>query len=208
MAVGVGIAMLLWPTGFFGPISSRVRDLFAKHTKTGNPLMDYVARHQAAKELNLAAKVAPYGFVMIAVGFCNDVSLFLLVYGVAAYFFRHKMIRLGRVRLELGCLGALNFRGQRRGCKHGGGHSRGSQEWQNQKGEEEKVLLRQKKPKRKYQKPRPQQLPPQSNPPSAPARPSRSPFASIGSPSATTSTSNPNRRGESGGRRFRWHDSN
>jgi Oligosaccharyl transferase STT3 subunit len=38
----------LYSIGFFGPISSRVRGLFVKHTKTGNPLVDSVAEHQAA----------------------------------------------------------------------------------------------------------------------------------------------------------------
>jgi len=98
--LAVAIAMLLWPTGFFGPISARVRGLFVKHTKTGNPLVDSVAEHQEAKPeaydqyLSFVAKVAPFGFGMVAVGFCNDASSFLLVYGMAAYFFSHKMVRL------------------------------------------------------------------------------------------------------------------
>ena len=97
---GAGVILLLWPTGFFGPISSRVRGLFVKHTKTGNPLVDSVAEHQAAKEgtfdqyLNVVAKLAPYGFGMVAIAFSNDASSFLLVYGMAAYFFSHKMVRL------------------------------------------------------------------------------------------------------------------
>lgn len=99
-AIATGIVMALWPTGFFGPISARVRGLFVKHTKTGNPLVDSVAEHQEAKPgtydqyLNVVAKVAPYGFSMVAAAFCNDASSFLLVYGLAAYFFSHKMVRL------------------------------------------------------------------------------------------------------------------
>ena len=99
-AVGAGIVLLLWPTGFFGPISARVRGLFVKHTKTGNPLVDSVAEHQAAKPeayeqyLNIVAKLTPFGFGMVAMGFSNDASSFLLVYGLAAYFFSHKMVRL------------------------------------------------------------------------------------------------------------------
>merc|ERR1712025_1101537 len=42
------VGVLLWPTGFFGPLSSRIRGLFVKHTKTGNPLVDSVAEHQPA----------------------------------------------------------------------------------------------------------------------------------------------------------------
>lgn len=47
LAVG---AAALWPTGYFGPLSSRVRGLFVKHTRTGNPLVDSVAEHQPANE--------------------------------------------------------------------------------------------------------------------------------------------------------------
>jgi dolichyl-diphosphooligosaccharide--protein glycosyltransferase len=42
------VILYLYSKGFFGPISSRVRGLFVKHTKTGNPLVDSVAEHQAA----------------------------------------------------------------------------------------------------------------------------------------------------------------
>jgi len=102
-AVGVlvvGIVMALLPTGFFGPISSRVRGLFVKHTKTGNPLVDSVAEHQAAKPeayqqyLDIVVRIVPIGFGLIALAFTNDASSFLLVYGLAAYFFSHKMVRL------------------------------------------------------------------------------------------------------------------
>ena len=34
-AVAVVFA-ILWPTGYFGPLSSRVRGLFVQHTRTGN----------------------------------------------------------------------------------------------------------------------------------------------------------------------------
>ncbi|KAJ1459844.1 STT3 subunit of Oligosaccharyl transferase [Pelagophyceae sp. CCMP2097] len=40
--------LVLWPRGYFGPLSSRVRGLFVKHTRTGNPLVDSVAEHQPA----------------------------------------------------------------------------------------------------------------------------------------------------------------
>ncbi len=97
---GVIVISALWPTGYFGPISSRVRGLFVPHTKTGNPLVDSVAEHQAAKPgtyeqyLLVLAKLAPWGFGMVAIGYTNDASSFLLVYGIAAYFFSHKMVRL------------------------------------------------------------------------------------------------------------------
>ena len=40
------IATILMPTGYFGPLSARVRGLFVRHTRTGNPLVDSVAEHQ------------------------------------------------------------------------------------------------------------------------------------------------------------------
>lgn len=41
-----GVVHILLPTGYFGPVSARVRGLFLKHTRTGNPLVDSVAEHQ------------------------------------------------------------------------------------------------------------------------------------------------------------------
>jgi len=99
-AVAAAIVMLLLPTGYFGPISSRVRGLFVKHTKTGNPLVDSVAEHQAASPeayfqyLHNVVYLAPVGFAMVALFFVSDSSSFLLVYGAAAYYFSHRMVRL------------------------------------------------------------------------------------------------------------------
>lgn len=98
--VAACVVAALWPTGFFGPISARVRGLFVKHTKTGNPLVDSVAEHQAAKPeayqqyLSDAVYIAPVGFVLVSLFYFHDSSSFLLVYAVAAYFFSHKMVRL------------------------------------------------------------------------------------------------------------------
>lgn len=47
-AAGVAVIAALYPTGYFGPLSVRVRSLFVKHTRTGNPLVDSVAEHQPA----------------------------------------------------------------------------------------------------------------------------------------------------------------
>ena len=43
---GSVLLALVLPEGFVGPISARVRGLFVKHTRTGNPLVDSVAEHQ------------------------------------------------------------------------------------------------------------------------------------------------------------------
>mmetsp|Transcript_32113 Transcript_32113/g.78249 ORF Transcript_32113/g.78249 Transcript_32113/m.78249 type:complete len:975 (+) Transcript_32113:292-3216(+) len=90
----------LYSAGFFGPISSRVRGLFVQHTKTGNPLVDSVAEHQAASAqayfqyLHLVCYLAPIGFAIVALVACTPSSSFLIVYSVAAYFFSLKMVRL------------------------------------------------------------------------------------------------------------------
>lgn len=96
-----GVVALLAPTGYFGPISSRVRGLFVQHTKTGNPLVDSVAEHQAAspdayKQYLSAAVVlmAPYGLLSTVLWRWNDSSSFLAVYTAAAYYFSHRMVRL------------------------------------------------------------------------------------------------------------------
>lgn len=91
---------LLMQQGFFGPISSRVRGLFVKHTKTGNPLVDSVAEHQAASPqaymqyLENAIYLAPIGYGATAFFYWNDASSFLIIYGLAAYYFSHRMVRL------------------------------------------------------------------------------------------------------------------
>jgi dolichyl-diphosphooligosaccharide--protein glycosyltransferase len=93
------IMMAVTPKGYFGPISSRVRGLFVPHTKTGNPLVDSVAEHQAASQqaywqyLHILCFLTPMGFVFMLFRF-GDSASFLLVYAMAAYFFSHKMVRL------------------------------------------------------------------------------------------------------------------
>ena len=99
-AVGAVIVAALVSTGYFGPISSRVRGLFVEHTKTGNPLVDSVAEHQAASPqayfqyLNHVMYLAPIGMALTALFFVSDSSTFLMVYGFTAYFFSHRMVRL------------------------------------------------------------------------------------------------------------------
>ena len=98
--IGAVVLYFLVPTGYFGPISSRVRGLFVKHTKTGNPLVDSVAEHQPASTeayyqyLDVLCYVAPVGLGLVLLFYFTDSSSFLVVYAGAAYFFSHKMIRL------------------------------------------------------------------------------------------------------------------
>ncbi|KAG7367203.1 dolichyl-diphosphooligosaccharide-protein glycotransferase [Nitzschia inconspicua] len=93
------LIMAVAPKGYFGPMSSRVRGLFVKHTKTGNPLVDSVAEHQPASSrayfqyLHHVCSLAPIGFIMVMANL-SDSSSFLLVWGMTSYFFSHKMVRL------------------------------------------------------------------------------------------------------------------
>jgi len=99
LIAGVAVHILL-PTGYFGPISSRVRGLFVKHTRTGNPLVDSVAEHQPAdtsaywRYLYYSMYIAPVGLGLIGLMYFDDASSFLVVYAITAYFFSHKMVRL------------------------------------------------------------------------------------------------------------------
>jgi dolichyl-diphosphooligosaccharide--protein glycosyltransferase len=99
LMVLIVLASVVAPSGYFGPISSRVRGLFVQHTKTGNPLVDSVAEHQPASSrayfqyLHHVCVFAPMGYLMVLLNL-SDSSSFLLAWGTAAYFFSHKMVRL------------------------------------------------------------------------------------------------------------------
>ena len=94
------VVFYLFSIGYFGPLSARVRGLFVEHTKTGNPLVDSVAEHQAASPqayyqyLHNVCYIAPVGYAIVALYACTPASSFLILYGAAAYFFSHKMVRL------------------------------------------------------------------------------------------------------------------
>ena len=100
VVVSLPVLYFLYNAGYFGPISSRVRGLFVKHTKTGNPLVDSVAEHQAASKeayfqyLSFVCYLAPVGLGIVSLIGCTPASSFLIIYGVAAYFFSLKMVRL------------------------------------------------------------------------------------------------------------------
>jgi dolichyl-diphosphooligosaccharide---protein glycosyltransferase len=108
------IIAALWPTGYFGPLSSRVRGLFVTHTRTGNPLVDSVAEHQPANPqafwqfLHYTCHSAPIGFfVALYSGVIKpylyprkegesstDPMVFVVVWGMVTYHFSTKMNRL------------------------------------------------------------------------------------------------------------------
>jgi dolichyl-diphosphooligosaccharide--protein glycosyltransferase len=102
--IACAICAALAPTGWFGPLSVRVRGLFIKHTQTGNPLVDSVAEHQPgtadAYERYLHQSMfmtAPIGFLFAVAHFfahVNPQSLFLPLYACVAYYFANRMVRL------------------------------------------------------------------------------------------------------------------
>lgn len=95
----VAVCVLVAPTGYFGPLSSRIRGLFVKHTRTGNPLVDSVAEHQPANPsmyssyLSLPFDYAYFGVVASA-GNRNNAFYFMCLYGFIAEHFSGKMARL------------------------------------------------------------------------------------------------------------------
>merc|ERR1711871_1542629 len=89
----------LMPTGWFGPLSSRVRGLFVQHTRTGNPLVDSVAEHQAThssaymKFFQDFCIISPIG-VLSLLWNRNEAKYFVLLYALIAGYFSRKMNRL------------------------------------------------------------------------------------------------------------------
>ena len=94
-AGGLVVAFAIAPTGYFGPISSRIRGLFVPHTRTGNPLVDSVAEHQPASAgaywqyLHYMCWFAPVGFFMlVSEKKHSDARFFMILHTSFAYFFR------------------------------------------------------------------------------------------------------------------------
>merc|ERR1712051_771887 len=93
------VACLLYPTGYFGPLSARIRGLFVKHTKTGNPLVDSVAEHQPASAgiyssyLGLPLQFANHGAAVCLYKRTSGCYFAALYAGVAIHF-SGKMSRL------------------------------------------------------------------------------------------------------------------
>jgi len=93
------LLLFLLPGGFIGPLSARVRGLFVPHTRTGNPLVDSVAEHQAtasdayARHFHLTIFSWIPGFVLCLRN-RTEAKTFLLVYFATAAYFSRKMTRL------------------------------------------------------------------------------------------------------------------
>eukprot|EP00667_Euglena_gracilis_P010561 EG_transcript_10761 len=97
---GLGLlALLCLPSGFLGPLSARVRGLFVPHTRTGNPLVDSVAEHQAtAAEAYLRHFHLVYFAWLPGFLLCfkkrTEAKSFLILYFLCAFYFSRKMTRL------------------------------------------------------------------------------------------------------------------
>jgi dolichyl-diphosphooligosaccharide--protein glycosyltransferase len=110
----------LFNIGHFGPLGARIRGLFVKHTRTGNPLVDSVAEHQPASAaayrqyLHHIFDIVPYGFALAVcrIPMTTDANFFLVAYAGVAYYFANKMARLiillGPISSALGGM-ALGF---------------------------------------------------------------------------------------------------
>jgi len=98
---------VLVQTGYFGPLSVRVRSLFVKHTRTGNPLVDSVAEHQPGSAeaywhyLHYCYYLAPIGFVLaffkssrVPHFGLNVNKYFIILFALVAYYFANRMSRL------------------------------------------------------------------------------------------------------------------
>jgi dolichyl-diphosphooligosaccharide--protein glycosyltransferase len=102
-ALFVVLVAIILPTGYFGPLSSRVRGLFLRHTRTGNPLVDSVAEHQPASSgayyhyLKECYYLSPVGFFLLTRSDKSkrkDAIFFAISFSLVAYFFCSKMSRL------------------------------------------------------------------------------------------------------------------
>ena len=98
-AILVISVVILAPTGWFGPVSSRIRGLFVQHTRTGNPLVDSVAEHQAThssaymKFFQDFCIISPLGILSLLWN-RNEAKYFVLIYALIAAYFSRKMNRL------------------------------------------------------------------------------------------------------------------
>jgi len=100
--VGVVVAAAAWALlqlGFFSPLSSRIRGIFMKHERTGNPLVDSVAEHQPTNHaayhqyLGKAKDAAAIG-ILLCWHQRTPARLFPVLFAGVAYTFSLKMSRL------------------------------------------------------------------------------------------------------------------
>mmetsp|Transcript_41891 Transcript_41891/g.99740 ORF Transcript_41891/g.99740 Transcript_41891/m.99740 type:complete len:833 (-) Transcript_41891:56-2554(-) len=97
--VAAGVCWVLMQLNYFSPWSARIRGLFLKHRKTGNPLVDSVAEHQAASDQAYDMYLGtPRYFAFVGLFFCwhqrTPAKIFPVLFAAVAYHFSLKMSRL------------------------------------------------------------------------------------------------------------------
>jgi len=93
------ISMGLYSLGHFAPLGARIRGLFLKHKKTGNPLVDSVAEHQATSPSAYQQYLHESRWMaVIGIFFCwhqkTPAKFFPVLFAGVAYHFSLKMSRL------------------------------------------------------------------------------------------------------------------
>jgi len=93
------VAYVLFQLGHFSPLSSRIRGIFLKHERTGNPLVDSVAEHQPTSPGAYQHYLGDARYMaMLGVAFCwhqkTPAKIFPVLFAMVAYTFSLKMNRL------------------------------------------------------------------------------------------------------------------
>eukprot|EP00009_Paramoeba_aestuarina_P002587 CAMPEP_0201512098 /NCGR_PEP_ID=MMETSP0161_2-20130828/4424_1 /ASSEMBLY_ACC=CAM_ASM_000251 /TAXON_ID=180227 /ORGANISM="Neoparamoeba aestuarina, Strain SoJaBio B1-5/56/2" /LENGTH=423 /DNA_ID=CAMNT_0047907821 /DNA_START=946 /DNA_END=2217 /DNA_ORIENTATION=+ len=112
VGIAAGVAKGL-ESGDLLPITARVRGLFVKHTKTGNPLVDSVAEHRATP-MNVFSTYFSFVYAFVPIGLLLSVfifpytagTLFFWVYLATSMYFSLKMIRLVVLLAPPACIAA------------------------------------------------------------------------------------------------------
>jgi dolichyl-diphosphooligosaccharide--protein glycosyltransferase len=105
----VVVLYLVLPEGFVGPLSARVRGLFVPHTRTGNPLVDSVAEHQATPSsvyfqyFHNVILLSPIGLAL-SCRRLSDAKIFVICYFLISGYFSSKMIRLVLLLAPAACI--------------------------------------------------------------------------------------------------------
>lgn len=102
--IAVSVLFYLGKGGYLGKVTARVAGLFMKHTKTGNPLVDSVAEHQAASPqayhqyLQSCILMAPAGLAILVIimkfNGRRSAKIFMVAYATITYYFSARMVRL------------------------------------------------------------------------------------------------------------------
>eukprot|EP00928_Gymnodinium_smaydae_P053212 TRINITY_DN37256_c0_g1_i1.p1 TRINITY_DN37256_c0_g1~~TRINITY_DN37256_c0_g1_i1.p1 ORF type:complete len:841 (+),score=119.70 TRINITY_DN37256_c0_g1_i1:37-2559(+) len=98
LAVAAG-CFVLFQYNYFSPLSSRIRGIFLKHERTGNPLVDSVAEHQPSSASSYKAYLgSSKDFAFFGLFLCwhqrTPAKVFPVLFAIVAYSFSLKMNRL------------------------------------------------------------------------------------------------------------------